>query len=235
MRTHENRERSLPRWSGVRRRALAAAVTARTTLLLMALASAPAIARAGEGAADEAAVHEPARRRHVLSNSAFMFADLLPGSPSFYQLNYGYQLTPEDVLFVEAITWTYSAPLGIPYWASSDAPDRSYPGSVREYGVGLAYQRYLWRGLYAGLHATPFVRQYLDPGRHKLQTGFQLFLTLRTGYHVPLFGDRFFVEPSLACTYWPIKTNVPAAFARVDRKWPNYFLFEPGLHLGVTF
>lgn len=176
---------------------------------------------------------ESGHRRHLLSSSLFMVADLFPDSPSFYQLSYGHRLTPDDVLIVEAITWTYHAPLGIPYWASSDAPARAYPGSVKEYGVGLAYQRYLWRRLYAGFHATPFFRQYLDAKKQTMQNGFQLFLTMRLGYHFGFFDDRVFVEPSVAFTHWPIKTNVPAAFARVDSQWPSYFLFEPGLHFGV--
>jgi hypothetical protein len=182
-----------------------------------------------------ASADEAGSRRHLLSSSMFMFANLLPDPPSFYQLNYGYRLTPKDVLIVEAITWTYHTPLGIPYGASFDDADQAYPGYVREYGVGLAYQRYLWRGLYAGAHATPFFREYLDAGKKKIQSGFQLFLTLRFGYHLGFFGDRVFVEPSVAFTHWPIKTNVPEAFARHDSKWPSYFLFEPGLHFGATF
>jgi hypothetical protein len=50
-----------------------------------------------------------------------------------------------------------------------------------------------------------------------------------------LFGNRFFIEPSLAVTHWTIKTNVPAEFAALDQKWPNYFLLEPGLHFGYKF
>jgi hypothetical protein len=69
----------------------------------------------------------------------------------------------------------------------------------------------------------------------KIQNGFQLFLTGRVGYHIRLFKDRFFLEPSIAVTYWPINTNVPESFAEVEKKWPNYFLFEPGLHFGVKF
>jgi hypothetical protein len=174
-------------------------------------------------------------RRHFLGSSAFMAANLFPDSASFYQLSYGYRLTPRDVLVVEAITWTYRAPLGIPYWASADAPDRAYPGSVREYGVGLAYQRFLWRNLYAAVHATPLLQQYRDADGKRIQNGFQLFLTLRAGYHLGFFDDRLFVEPSVAFTHWPIKAHVPDAFARIDARWPNYFLFEPGLHFGVRF
>ena len=145
----------------------------------------------------------------------------------------GYRLTPRDLLLVEAVTWTYSAPLGVPYWASQSASYRSYPGFVREYGLGLAYQRFLWRGLFGAFHVTPLLRQYLDSDKKKIQSGFQLFLTLRLGYRFEFLAHRVFVEPSVAVTHWPISTNVPPAFARADRHWPNYFLLEPGLNFGV--
>lgn len=234
MNTSGGQERAQRPWgSAWRRGGGAVAVTA--ALLLGAPALAQSSSQAAQGAREDAApgCGSPGRR-HLLGSSLFMVANLTPDSPSFYQLNYGYRITSSDVLGVEAITWTYDAPLGIPYWAPRDAPDRTYPGSVREFGVGLVYQRYLWRGLYAGAHATPFFRQYLDEGKRRIQNGFQLFLALRAGYHVGLFGDRVYVEPSVAITHWPITTHVPAAFARVDRRWPRYFLFEPGLHFGVT-
>lgn len=175
-------------------------------------------------------------RRHLLGSSLFMLANLAPlgdAAPQFFQLNYGFRLTPQDVLFVEAITWRYHAPLGIPYWAPPDRAGDTYPGFIKEYGIGLSYQRYLWRKFFAQVHATPFLRQYLDEEGKQFQSGFQLFMTLRLGYHFGLFDDRVFVEPSIAATHWPIATNVPEAFARLDRNWPNYFLFEPGLHFGI--
>ena len=174
-------------------------------------------------------------RRHFIGSSMFVFANLLPDPPSFYQLNYGYRLTPQDVFIIEAITWTYHAPLGIPYGSSYESPDESYPGSIRSYGVGVAYQRYLWKNFYSTLHATPFLQEYLNSDHEKIQEGFQLFLTFRFGYHVKLFKNRFYLEPSIAFTHWPINTNLPESFARIENKWPNYFLFEPGLHFGIKF
>jgi len=103
---------------------------------------------------------------------------------------------------------------------------------VLGYGVGAAYQRFLWRGGYAALHALPLLQQYVDSRGERIQNGFQLFITLRAGYRVDLFRDRAFLEPSVAFTYWPINTNVPESFARMDARWPNYFKFEPGLHFG---
>ena len=174
-------------------------------------------------------------RRHFIGSSLFVLANFFPNPPSFYQLNYGYRFTPKQTIIIEAITWTYNAPLGIPYGPSHESPAESYPGSVRGYGLGLAYQRYLWKNFYSTIHATPFHQNYMDAKNKKIQNGFQLFLTLRFGYHLKLFKNRFFFEPSVAFTHWPINTNLPESFSKVESKWPNYFLFEPGLHFGIKF
>lgn len=174
-------------------------------------------------------------RRHHVGSSAFVsFTFLLDRSPDFYQFNYGYRLTERDVLSAEAITWKYWAPLGIPH-GTSETIENEYPGEVREFGVGAAYQRFFWKDAYVAVHALPLVQQYQDEGGERIQNGFQLFLTYRLGYHISLFGGRFFLEPSVAVTHWPINTNAPAAFAAQDSRWPNYLLFEPGLHFGIRF
>lgn len=173
-------------------------------------------------------------RPYYVGTSLFMLANLVPDDypPAFFQLNAGYRITPDDTLSVEAMTWRYYHPLGVPWGPSHGSPDEAYPGHIREYGVGLAYQRFLWKGIYSSLSAIPFWREYYDAADRKIGDGFQLFLTLRVGYHLDLF-DRVFVEPSVAFTAWPVSTNVPESFAALDGKWPSYFLFEPGFHLGV--
>lgn len=168
-------------------------------------------------------------------SSAFILGNFTSNSPSFYQLNFGYRLTPADVISLEAITWRYDAPLGIPYGPSHGNDSENYPGSVREYGVGVTYQRFLWKGLYSSLLVIPFKRVFLDENNNKIQKGFRLFSTFRVGYHITFFKNRFFAEPSLASNYWPVSTNVPQTFAVKDAKWNKYFLFEPGLHFGIKF
>jgi len=172
-------------------------------------------------------------RRWFIGTSAFVLANLAPDPPSFYQFNVGYRLTERDVVALEAKTWTYRHPLGIPYGPSFEAQSEEYPGHVRGYGLGFSYQRYLWKGLYAGGEATAFLQRYMDKSAGRTSSGFQLFMAVRAGYHVTLFDERCFIEPSVACTAWPVNTNVPATFQRMDDRWPGYFLFEPGLHLGV--
>ncbi len=175
-------------------------------------------------------------RRCYVGSSLFMLANLAHDDypPKFYQLNAGYMITPRDRLSVEAVTWRYYHPLGIPYGPSFASPQETYPGHVREYGVGVAYQRFLWNGLYSSLEALPLLRRYYDSQDQEIGNGFQLFLTMRLGYHIDVF-DRVFLEPSIAFNQWPVSTNVPDGFAALDRKWPSYFLFEPGLHVGVEF
>lgn len=176
--------------------------------------------------------------RRFIGSSAFVLANLVPNQdnpPDFLQLNFGYWLTGRDVLSLEAVTWKYNAPKGIPYGPSFDNPVEEYPGYVREFGIGIAYQRLLWRGWYAAAHIQPLFQIYTETAGDKTQNSFTLFLTARTGYHIRLFSNRFFVEPSLACTYWPITTNKPSSFAAVESKWPDYFLLEPGLHFGIKF
>ena len=150
--------------------------------------------------------------------------------PVFFQLNFGYELTERDVISIEAITWKYNEPLGIPLW---DEGDR-YPGYVREFGLGVAYKRFLWKGLYTAIHALPLYQMYMDDDGNKIQGGFHLFCTLRLGYHISFFDDRFFIEPGIAATFWPVNTNVPAGFKRLENKWPGYN-FEPGFHIGYKF
>ncbi len=217
-------------------RARFSALSRTPRLLLAALcATSVHLASARTISAQSATDADSAFRRHFVGSSAFMLFNLAPDPPSFYQFNYGYRLSKKDAVSLEAITWRYNAPLGIPWGSSYGNEDEEYPGSVRGTGLGVAYQRMLWRGFYAQVHALPLLQRYSDANGARLRTGFQLFTTARAGYQLKLFSDRWFLEPSVAATAWPINTNVPAAFAALDRKWNRYFLFEPGLHFGRRF
>ena len=171
--------------------------------------------------------------RHSIGSSLFLLGNLDTKEPPLYfQLNYGYYLTPKDVFITEAITWAYYNPLGIQFWDSSDD---NYPGKVRSFGLGIGYQRFHWKGFYSTIQATPFLQNYYDEADQKIQSGFMLWTQLRTGYRFELFNGRWFIEPSVVINYWPINTNMPASFKQVENNWPNYFLFEPGLHFGFRF
>jgi len=178
---------------------------------------------------------ESSTKKHFIGSSLFVLANLLPNPPSFYQLNYGYRFSPKETIIIEAITWEYEAPLGIPYGASFGSSDEDFPGHVRDTGIGLTYHRFLYKKLFSSINAMPFYQEYFTSEGKKIQTGFQLFLTLRFGHRISLFNNRAFLEPSIAFTHWPINTNLPGSFQKQENKWPNYFLFEPGLNFGIVF
>ena len=83
---------------------------------------------------------------------------------------------------------------------------------MRTYGIAVAYQRFLWRGLYTAVNAVNGKQSYFDTNSKKIQNGYQLFMTYRLGYQVPLFKNKFFIEPSVAMTHRPIDSNMPENF-----------------------
>jgi hypothetical protein len=155
--------------------------------------------------------------------------------PGFVQLNAGYRITGKDVVSLELITWKHAWPLGInPFYNKAyGTPEEKYPGYIREHGFGIAYQRYFRKGLYAAVHVAPMWQTYKNENGNKVGDGFIIFNTYRVGYHVKLFKDRFFIEPSLGVAGRPYFTEMPAGFKEKDDKWPKWTP-EPGLHFGIN-
>lgn len=176
-------------------------------------------------------------KKCYVGSTMFVLGNFSPtNKPDFVQLNIGYRLTGKDVVSLELKTWKYAWSLGIPIIGDSfEAPEEEFPGYIREYGFTLVYQRFLWKGLYAGVHSMSAWQTFNDENDKEIGKGFQIFNTYRVGYHVKLFKDRFFIEPSIAITHRPFHTNMPDSFKQKDDKWPNYFLGEPGLHFGYNF
>ena len=88
-----------------------------------------------------------------VGSTFFMLGNFLPeNKPDFAQVNLGYRITGKDVVSLEVKTWKYQWSLGIPYGKSWEAPEEEFPGYIREYGFAMVYQRYLWKGLYVGVH-----------------------------------------------------------------------------------
>ena len=169
-------------------------------------------------------------RRHAIGSSLFLLGNFVPGDPVyFFQLNYGYRLTPKDNIITEAITWTYYEPLGT-YGSSEEL----YPGKVRAYGVGLGYQRFLWKNLFTTVEPTFFLQQFYDTNDKKIQRGFQLYLQFILGYRFEFLRKRIFIEPAYALKYWPVNTNFPSSFAAIEKGAPKY-KFEPCLNFGFWF
>jgi len=156
--------------------------------------------------------------------------------PDFIQLNLGYRITGKDVISLELITWKSGWPLGInPIFNKKyGTPEEKFPGYIRDHGFGLAYQRYFWKGLYAAVHVMPMWQTFVNENGNKVGNGFQIFNTYRVGYHVKLFKDKFFIQPSLGIAGRPYHTKMPDGFKQKDDKWSK-FTFEPGLHFGFNF
>lgn len=175
-------------------------------------------------------------RRCFVGSSLFMLGNLFPEEkPDFVQLNFGYRLTEKDVISLELKTWRYFEPLGIPYGDDRENPEENFPGFIREKGFALAYQRFLWKGLYAGVHVMFAWQAFIDDHGDQIDDGFQIFNTYRLGYHIKLFKNRFFIEPSIAITHRPAHTEMPESFKVKDDQWSKFFYGEPGLHIGYNF
>ena len=167
--------------------------------------------------------------RHSLGSSFFILGNFLDDSPEYYLLTYGYQLTKKDRIFTEFNTWKYAEPLGT-YVKSEEF----YPGFVRAWGIGFGYQRLHWKGLFTSFQGTPFLKQYQDTNDNQTEKGFQLYLQFVAGYRFKFFRERFYVEPAYALKYWPIDTNFPVDFAKVEEGRPKH-IFEPSLNFGFKF
>ena len=157
--------------------------------------------------------------------------------PDFAQLNFGYRITGKDIITVEPKTWKYAWPNGIhPFLNNSyGKPQEQFPGYIREYGFSVAYQRFLWKGLYAELNVMPAWQSFVNVDGEKIDNGFQIFNTYRVGYHIKLFKDRFFIQPSIAITHRAYHTKMPGGFKQLDDKWSKFVFGEPGLHFGFNF
>ena len=176
-------------------------------------------------------------KKWFVGSTLFLFGNFSSTNPpGFVQLNAGYRITGKDVISLELITWKHAWPLGInPFYNKAyGKPEEKFPGYIREYGIGLAYQRYFWKGLYAAVHAMPMWQTFKNENHDKVGDGFIIFNTYRVGYHIKLFKDRFFIEPSLGVAGRPVQTEMPAGFKEKDDKWPKWTP-EPGLHFGFNF
>jgi hypothetical protein len=153
-----------------------------------------------------------------------------------YEFHFGYRITPKDKIEIKLATWKLYEPMGIPMWDPLFQEESEwYPGRIRESGIGIAYQRILWNGLFTAIEILPLKKTYLDENSQKIDDGFKLYTSYHLGYHISLFKNRLFLEPQIHCNYWPVDTKGPQGFEEKESKWTNYFLFEPNLFIGVKF
>jgi hypothetical protein len=150
------------------------------------------------------------------------------------------QLDSKNIIGVKFATWRLFQPMGIQWWDGLldkiDSESEFYPGYLRETGLGVSYQKMLWKGLFATVEVLPQYKTYLDLDNKKIANGFKLYNSFHLGYHFA-FGKkkRFFIEPQFHSQFWVFDTNTPDAFKQIDNRWKNYFLFEPNLYVGFKF
>lgn len=156
------------------------------------------------------------------------------------ELHFKYELDAKNIIGVKFATWRLFQPMGILWWDGLldkvESGTEYYPGHLRETGLGISYQRMLWKGLFTTAEVLPQLKTYVDLDKNKIGNGFKLYTSLHLGYHLA-FGKKkqFFVEPQIHCQTWLIDTNTPSDFKELDNRWKNYFLFEPNLYVGIKF
>ena len=176
-------------------------------------------------------------KKFFIGSTLFMLANLLPDNnkPEMVYLNLGYRMTGKDVISLEFKTWKYAWPIGIPFGKSFEEEGEGFPGYIREHGVSLSYYRFLWNGLFAQVDVMPAFQTFVNDNGNKIDKGFQIFNTYSIGYHIKLFKDRFFIQPSIAITHRPYQSKMPDSFKQVDDRWSRFFFGQPGLHFGYNF
>ncbi|MBM3455785.1 MAG: hypothetical protein FJX80_11645 [Bacteroidetes bacterium] len=177
-------------------------------------------------------------KKWFVGSSMFLLGNFAQvNSPNFAQLNFGYRITGKDVISLELATWKTAWPIGInPFFNKSyGKPEEQFPGYIRDYGIGVSYQRFLWKGFYAQVHVFSFLQDFVNDKGKKIDNGFQIFNQYRVGYHIKLFKDKFFIQPSFTITHRPYHTKMPDDFKKQDDKWSKFMFSEPGLHFGFNF
>jgi len=176
-------------------------------------------------------------KRCFVGSTMFLLGNLAPvNPPGFAQLNIGYRITGKDVISLELITWKYAWPLGInPFYNKAyGTPEEKSPSSIRDYGIGLAYQRYFWKGLYAAVHVMPMWQTYTNENGDKAGKGFMIFNTYRIGYHVKLFRINFLLSLHLGLLAVLFTLKCLMALKKKMRGGQNGHL-NPGCISVITF
>lgn len=149
-------------------------------------------------------------------------------------------LDNKNIVGVKFATWRLFQPMGITWWDGVvdkiESGTEYYDGYLRETGIGITYQRMLWKGLFASVEVLPQIQTYTDLDGNKIKNGFKLYNSLHLGYHVA-FGKkkRFFIEPQVHINQWMFDNNSPEGFREFDDKYGNVFLFEPNIYIGWKF
>ena len=149
-------------------------------------------------------------------------------------------LDNKNIIGLKFASWRLFQPMGIQWWDGLldklDTESEFYSGYVYERGIGITYQRMLWKGLFATVEVLPQFQTYKDLNDNKVGSDFKLYNSYHIGYHISIGKKkRFFIEPQIHCQHWMFDNNAPAGFKELDDQWKNYFLFEPNIYIGMNF
>ncbi|MEQ9149635.1 MAG: hypothetical protein RLP13_15275, partial [Cytophagales bacterium] len=93
-------------------------------------------------------------------------------------------LDNKNIIGVKFAHFRLFQPMGITWWDGLldkiESESEYYPGHVRTAGIGITYQRMLWKGLFATAEVLPQFQTYLDLDGNKIENGFKLY----TSYHL---------------------------------------------------
>jgi hypothetical protein len=174
-------------------------------------------------------------KRWFIGSTLFLLGNFdQTNNPEFIQINAGYRITPKDVILFKFKRSIYSWPLGIPFGPDFDKPGLNYPGHARILAPQIGYQRFWWKGVFTSVTAMNAFEKYMDKDNKKIGNGYTLYLDFYLGYQFKFGKKRFFFEPAIGISTWPIRTNVPESFKALDEKWNNYFI-QPGFDFGINF
>jgi hypothetical protein len=183
------------------------------------------------------AANDSTLKRWFAGSTLFLLGNFIPDDenpPRYFQLNLGYRITSKDVVSFKFKRSEYRWPLGIPFGPDFDAPRLNYPGHARILAPQIGYQRFWWKGAFTSITAMNAFEKYMDENGKKIGNGYTLYLDTYVGYQFTFFKKRFFFEPAIGVSYWPVRTNVPESFKAVERRWSNYFI-QPGFDIGFNF
>lgn len=174
-------------------------------------------------------------RRWYIGSTLYLLGNFTKEhNPKYIQINAGYRITPKDVVHLRFKKSEYDWPLGTPWDKIFDKTEDTYPGHARILAPTIGYQRFWWKGAYTAVYALNAFEKYMDVNGKKIGNGYTLYLDFYLGYQFKFFKNRFFFEPAIGISYWPLRNNVPQSFKAIEKKWNNYFI-QPGLDFGFNF
>ncbi|MEQ9308512.1 MAG: hypothetical protein RLN90_03595 [Balneolaceae bacterium] len=149
-------------------------------------------------------------------------------------------LDDKNIIGLKFATWRLFQPMGILWWDGLldkiESGTEYYDGYLRETGIGVTYQRMLWKGLFTSIEVLPQIQTYTDLDGNKIKNGFKVYNSYHLGYHFTIGKKkRFFIEPQVHINQWFFDNNSPEGFKEFDDKYGNVFLFEPNIYLGWKF